>query len=784
MKALPSVSCPADGWLTLGAGARAQAYGGRAGGPATRASAVDPRRRPAQRRLPRRRPARRCSPKRSAGRARRPGSRAGRRSRRRRRPDRRARRRRRSWWSTPAPSAGRDRAAAARAADAAVAVALSGRDAGHRRARRRGCRRAPGEDVAHLHVAARGRAVVPARRADAARAPGGRRTSSSSTSRRPCSTLARPAGAATGMDGQPWRCAGRPPTVAALDDLDGLAVAAKRRHRAVLRRRARPGGGPARWRCGAGRGPPGWSRSPVQPSSARRTPRTCVPWWRGPEPAAGAARGQPGARRRRRHCWPPRTRRAGRGAAPASRSCSPSTCSPARRLQIGSVAGYSPLVAGRFAGIGNVAFGVYAAAALLGTALLVGAPAPRRRLPVLLAAGLVAVVVDGAPPWGSDVGGVLALLPALRRARPAAHRRAGCRRRGSPSPALAAAAVVTAFAARRPRPAGRPAHAPRAVRRAGAWTARPATCWPQGRGVLGLLFHSPVTALLPLVVAAAVLAGAAAARRRCADAFAEVPALRAGLLALGVAWLLGFALNDSGAAVPALALAVAVPATASRSWRGRSRERGTAGRRRLEWTSVQRAPDPLRHGEPQWRVRASAAQATCHLFVTGGVASSLGKGLTASSLGRLLKARGLRVTMQKLDPYLNVDPGHDEPVPARRGVRHRRRRRDRPRRRPLRALPRRGPRAAATTSRPARSTRRSSPRSAAGSTSATPSRSSRTSPTRSRPDPGARRAATSTSSSPRSAAPSATSSRCRSWRPPARCARRSAATAASSCTSA
>ncbi|MBM9461611.1 CTP synthase [Nocardioides sp. zg-536] len=50
-----------------------------------------------------------------------------------------------------------------------------------------------------------------------------------------------------------------------------------------------------------------------------------------------------------------------------------------------------------------------------------------------------------------------------------------------------------------------------------------------------------------------------------------------------------------------------------------------------------------------------------HLFVTGGVASSLGKGLTASSLGRLLRSRGLRVTMQKLDPYLNVDPGTMNP---------------------------------------------------------------------------------------------------------------------------
>ena len=52
---------------------------------------------------------------------------------------------------------------------------------------------------------------------------------------------------------------------------------------------------------------------------------------------------------------------------------------------------------------------------------------------------------------------------------------------------------------------------------------------------------------------------------------------------------------------------------------------------------------------------------TKHIFVTGGVASSLGKGLTASSLGRLLKMRGLRVKMQKLDPYLNVDPGTMNP---------------------------------------------------------------------------------------------------------------------------
>ena len=46
-----------------------------------------------------------------------------------------------------------------------------------------------------------------------------------------------------------------------------------------------------------------------------------------------------------------------------------------------------------------------------------------------------------------------------------------------------------------------------------------------------------------------------------------------------------------------------------------------------------------------------------YIFVTGGVVSSLGKGIAAASLGAVLEARGLKVTMLKLDPYINVDPG-------------------------------------------------------------------------------------------------------------------------------
>src|SRR6201991_4835666 len=60
-------------------------------------------------------------------------------------------------------------------------------------------------------------------------------------------------------------------------------------------------------------------------------------------------------------------------------------------------------------------------------------------------------------------------------------------------------------------------------------------------------------------------------------------------------------------------------------------------------------------------VALAASSPTRQVCVTGGVPSSVDKGLTASSLGNLLKSRGLRVTMQKLDPYLNVDPGTMNP---------------------------------------------------------------------------------------------------------------------------
>ena len=53
---------------------------------------------------------------------------------------------------------------------------------------------------------------------------------------------------------------------------------------------------------------------------------------------------------------------------------------------------------------------------------------------------------------------------------------------------------------------------------------------------------------------------------------------------------------------------------------------------------------------------------TKYIFVTGGVVSGLGKGIVAASLGRLLKLRGLKVAAQKLDPYMNIDPGTMNPI--------------------------------------------------------------------------------------------------------------------------
>lgn len=228
-------------------------------------------------------------------------------------------------------------------------------------------------------------------------------------------------------------------------------------------------------------------------------------------------------------------------------------------LQVDAPAGYSPLVAGRFAGIGNVAFGIFAASALLATAAATAGRPRRTALSVCVAAGLVAVVVDGAPPFGSDVGGVLSLVPAFVLL--------SLLRTGARVTVVrllvagaAGAAVVAAFAladfTRAPQDR---THLGRLVQDLVDGTAGTLLRRKAG-AVLDLLFANPVTALLPLVVAGAVLL-VARPPGPLREALAAAPAWRHGLLAVGAVSAVGFVVNDSGAAIPATALLLAAPAT-------------------------------------------------------------------------------------------------------------------------------------------------------------------------------------------------------------------------------
>ena len=245
----------------------------------------------------------------------------------------------------------------------------------------------------------------------------------------------------------------------------------------------------------------------------------------------------------------------------------------------------------------------------------------------------------------------------------------------------------------------------------------------------------------------------------------------------------GVARADAARAGRSRSNSCARSSTASASRRSKPRTTRSAWTRRRIWSRCaacwRRPTSQLSDRMTQTTV---TGRPTKYIFVTGGVVSSLGKGLAAASIGCLLEGHGYKVTLQKFDPYINVDPGHDEPVPARRGLRHRRRRRDRPRPRattsasPTRSttqqlelddrqdLPERHPEGAA----------RRLPRPHRAGDSAHHQRDQGRDPRRSR--------RTSTSCWSRSAARSATSRACRSSKRSASSARTSAATTRSTST--
>jgi hypothetical protein len=228
-------------------------------------------------------------------------------------------------------------------------------------------------------------------------------------------------------------------------------------------------------------------------------------------------------------------------------------------LQFNSTLGYSPTVAGRYAGIGNLGYAQLSA----GTLLLAGLVAARvrGRRGVWIAIGMLgaAFFIDGAPFFGADVGGVLSMVPAYAFA---ATLMLGRKVRAKAVLLYGTAAVVligliAAFDASRPE--DKQTHLGRLVHSTAddGWSAFATVIERKLDANLSVLFRSSWTAMLPIVLAGVVVLfliapGLAIAIRR-------MPTLRAALYGLIVLAVLGFALNDSGIAVPAMMLSVVSP---------------------------------------------------------------------------------------------------------------------------------------------------------------------------------------------------------------------------------
>ncbi|MBG0814258.1 hypothetical protein HS045_08515 [Planomonospora sp. ID82291] len=237
-------------------------------------------------------------------------------------------------------------------------------------------------------------------------------------------------------------------------------------------------------------------------------------------------------------------------------------------LQVNAVTGYEPVAGGRFYGFGNIAFAVYSAGTILALAGVAQWLTSRGRRGLALAVcalyGGLAVFADGWPGWGADFGGVPAFLTGLAVFLILlSGRRVSALRLGLVG--LAGIGLITAIAvADRLRPAGQRTHLGAFVQQvldgeAGTVIARKFTA------MVGITVGNWSLTLLTLVALAFLFLvldrpsrwGAPALGR----AYALAPALRAGLIGALTCALLGFLMNDSGIAIPAMALTVAVPLT-------------------------------------------------------------------------------------------------------------------------------------------------------------------------------------------------------------------------------
>lgn len=235
------------------------------------------------------------------------------------------------------------------------------------------------------------------------------------------------------------------------------------------------------------------------------------------------------------------------------------------RLQVSSLLGLQPVIGGRFYGMGNVTFAVFATATLL-LCTAVGnhlVTLGRRYLGAacVAAIGMAAVIIDGSPSWGSDLGGPTALLPAvILLVLTTLQVRLTWRRLLAIGGGIGVFVIFLGLLDWL-RPAESRSHLGRFVQTTidgGAWD----IIVRKLEQNITLLFGTPLTPLVPagLAMFAYLLARptsrAAAPLRR---SFARIPLLRMGLVAILVMWVVGFALNDSGAAIPAVGGALAVP---------------------------------------------------------------------------------------------------------------------------------------------------------------------------------------------------------------------------------
>jgi hypothetical protein len=226
-------------------------------------------------------------------------------------------------------------------------------------------------------------------------------------------------------------------------------------------------------------------------------------------------------------------------------------------LQFNNPLGYSPRVAGRFSGYGNLAYAALASAAVLLAGLLAHRIGGRRGAIAAIALLGVVFVVDGAPFWGADVGGVLSILPAYAvtaylllgvRVRVRTAVLAGC---------AAVAAVLLFGAYDLTRPSDERTHLGRLFETSGSrgWSGVSTVIQRKVDQNLGVLFRSQWLIIVVLVLAflAYLLARH---RERLRGIVRQIPEMRAAFIGFAILSVLGFVLNDSGIAIPGLMLAI------------------------------------------------------------------------------------------------------------------------------------------------------------------------------------------------------------------------------------